>query len=206
MAFDAALIVSLPPGEVEIYRNEIMRWRPGIILTPALIEGVFRERAKTILGPAFVGYADENIFRPVYPSGARLLTAADKKAFGVLRNACLAKEWDHGGSTFRPNHMVGVLRDQQLVTVASYKLWGEHIAHISIITHPSFRGRGHATTAVSELTRIVLERKLVPQYRTLKANVPSMTVAKKLRFLQYATSMLARFREASRSTTRVAGN
>jgi hypothetical protein len=55
MAFDAALIVSLPPGEVEIYRNEIMRWRPGIILTPALIEGVFRERAKTILGPAFVG-------------------------------------------------------------------------------------------------------------------------------------------------------
>jgi RimJ/RimL family protein N-acetyltransferase len=78
--------------------------------------------------------------------------------------------------------------------LASYELRGEKIAHIYVITHAAFRGLGHAIKAVSALTRIVLERKLVPQYRTLEANALSMAMARRLGFIQYATSLVVRLR------------
>jgi RimJ/RimL family protein N-acetyltransferase len=200
--FGAAPVISLPANEVEFYGDAIAQWRPGVVRAPAVVQAVFRERVATIIGPAFIGYTDAKLFRPLSSGDARLLTVADEKAAEILRNACAAEEWDHGGSTFQPKEMVGVLRGQQLVAVASYKFWGEHIAHISIITHPAFRGRGYATTAVGELTRIVLERKLVPQYRTLEANEPSMAIARRLGFVQHATNMAIRFRLPNANTSR----
>jgi predicted GNAT family acetyltransferase len=88
--------------------------------------------------------------------------------------------------------MVGVFEKGGLVALASYELWGGRIAHISIVSHPLWRGRGYAATAVSALAKIVLERGLVPQYRTLEANKPSMAVARRLGFVQYATSFAVR--------------
>jgi RimJ/RimL family protein N-acetyltransferase len=190
--FGTAPIVSLPANEIKSYRDEIARWQPGVIRTPAVVRAVFRERIQALIGPAFIGYTDAKLFRQLASGDARLLTNADRNAVELLRDSCLPEEWDHGGSTFRPNEMVGTLIDQRLAAVASYQIWGKHIAHISIISHPAFRGHGHATLAVSELTRIVLERKLVPQYRTLEANQASMAVARRLGFVQYATSLAVR--------------
>jgi GNAT superfamily N-acetyltransferase len=67
------------------------------------------------------------------------------------------------------------------------------IAHIAVVTHPGFRGHGYARTVVSTLTEIALGRTFVPQYRTLEANAPSIAVARRLGFLQYATSLAVRF-------------
>jgi RimJ/RimL family protein N-acetyltransferase len=157
-------------------------------------QSAFHDRIARIIGPAFIGYTDTKLFKKLAGGDARLLTDTDEKAVETLRNACPAEEWDHGGSAFRPSEMVGVIRGQQLAAVASYQVWDAHIAHISIIAHPAFRGRGYATTAVSELTRIVLERHLVPQDRTLEANQRSTAIARRLGFVQYATSMAIRFR------------
>jgi GNAT acetyltransferase len=192
--FGAAPVVSLPPDEVESYRDVIAGWQPGVVRTAAIAQAAFHDRIARIIGPAFIGYTDTRLFKQLTCGDARLLTDADEKAVEILRNACQAEEWDHGGSDFRPSEMVGVIRGEQLVAVASYEVWGECIAHISIISHPDARGLGHATTAVSKLTRIVLERDLVPQYRTLQASQPSMAIARRLAFVQYATSMAIRFR------------
>ena len=146
-----------------------------------------------MIGPAFIGYTDTKLFKQLASNEAQQLVNADRKAVEILRNSCPVEEWDDGGSEFRPDKMVEVLVDQQLAAVASYDFWGEHIAHISIISRPTFRGRGYGVTAVSELTRVALERHLVPQYRTLEENRPSMAIARRLGFVQYATSMAIRF-------------
>ena len=77
-----------------------------------------------------------------------------------------------------------MFKGQELVALASYQLWGERIAHIAFATHPLFRGRGYATAAVSALTKIVFERHLVPQYRTLETNSASMDIARRLGFIE----------------------
>jgi GNAT superfamily N-acetyltransferase len=193
MEFGGAPIVSLPADELESNRTAIEQWHAGVVRLPTLVEAIFGERVAARVGPAYVGYTDFKHFRPVFLSTTRGLTAQDQKAVNVLRDSCTVEEWEHGGSEFRPTEMAGVFKGHELATLASYQIWGEQIAHISIVTHPAFRGQGYATAAVSDLTQTVLERSLVPQYRTLEGNVPSMEVARRLGFVHYATSLAIRF-------------
>ncbi len=151
MEFGAAPVISLPSDEVEFYHEAVARWRPGVVRMPSVVEAVFRKRVAAIVGPAFIGYCDLNQFRPVSCDEARPLVAGDEEAGKTLRAACEVREWEHGGSAFRPGAMTGVFKGQELVALASYQLWGERIAHIAVVTHPLFRGRGYATAAVSAL-------------------------------------------------------
>jgi GNAT superfamily N-acetyltransferase len=193
MEFGRAPIVSLPVDELESNRTAIKQWHAGVVRLPALVEAVFGERVAARVGPAYVGYTDSEHFRPVFPSTTRRLTALDGKAVKALCEACAVEEWEHGGSEFRPIEMAGVFKGHELAALASYQIWGEQIAHISIVTHPLFRGQGYATAAVSSLTQTVLEWTLVPQYRTLEGNAPSIAVARRLGFVHYATSLAIRF-------------
>ena len=204
MEFGGAPIVSLPTGEVEAYRADIAHWQAGTVRMPALVEAIFRERVVESIGPAFIGYNDVKHFKSVSSGATRRLTPQDKKAVDMLRAACAAQEWEHGGSEFIPSAMVGAFSAQELAALASYELWGEQIAHIAVVTHPAFRGQGFATAAVSTLTEMVLERTLLPQYRTLEANTPSITLARRLGFAEYATSLAIRFAPRSRAESSAA--
>ena len=86
-----------------------------------------------------------------------------------------------------------MFKGQELLALASYQLWGERIARVAFATHPLFRGRDYVTAAVSALTKIVFERHLVPQYRTLETNSASMDIARRLGFIEQATSLAIRF-------------
>ena len=198
MEFGGAPIVSLPVDELESSRAAIEQWHAGIVRFPALVEAAFGKRVAARVGPAFVGYTDAKHFRLVSPTTTRQLTAQDEKAVNTLREACPVEEWEHGGSEFRPNVMAGAFKGHELAALASYQIWGERIAHIAVVTHPAFRGQGYATTAVSGLTKTVLERALIPQYRTLEGNGPSLAVARGLGFVQYATSLALRLALTSR--------
>jgi hypothetical protein len=192
MEFGGAPVLSLPVDELESNREAIEQWYAGVVRLPALVEAVFGERVAARVGPAYVGYTDLKHFLPVFLSTTRGLTDQDEKAVNALRDACTVEKWAHGGSEFRPTEMVGVFKGPELAALASYQIWGRQIAHISIVTHPAFRGQSYATAAVGSLTQTVLERTLVPQYRTLEGNVPSMAVARRLGFVHYATSLAIR--------------
>jgi GNAT superfamily N-acetyltransferase len=193
MEFGRAPVVALPIGEAERHRAAIAGWQPGIARMPALVEAVFGGRVVKSVGPAYVGYSDQKHFRPSFSSSVRGLRAEDEKAVAMLCAACPVTEWEAGGSEFRPGAMVGAFRGKELAALAGYQLWGDQIAHIAIITHPAFRGRGYATAAVSALTKTAFERTLIPQYRTLEENAPSLAVARRLGFVQYAVSLAVRF-------------
>jgi predicted GNAT family acetyltransferase len=81
-----------------------------------------------------------------------------------------------------------------LVAVAGYTVWGDVIAHVAVITHPQYRRPGYGRTVVSRLTEEVLRRRLVPQYRTLEANQPSIAIAHALGFAHYATTVAVRLK------------
>jgi GNAT superfamily N-acetyltransferase len=198
MEFGGAPIVSLPIGEVEPYRADITHLQAGTVRMPALVEAIFGERVAESIGPAFIGYSDIKHFKSVSSGATRRLTTQDEKAVDRLCAACAVKEWEHGGSEFRPSAMAGAFSGQELAALASYELWGGQIAHIAVVTHPAFRGQGFATTAVSALTEMVLERTLLPQYRTLEANAPSITLARRLGFAEYATSLAIRLAPRNR--------
>src|SRR5215469_13206184 len=87
MEFGGAPVVSLPANELALYRDAIAEWRPGVVLTSALIKAVFGERVAAILGPAFVGYTDSKWVPPIPSGKARPLIPEDRKEFDRLRTA-----------------------------------------------------------------------------------------------------------------------
>lgn len=157
--------------------------------SPTAFASVFRAKGFVTIGPAYIGYADE-VQAPPHP--ARSLTGADLEAVKSLQAVCNAIEWEHGSSNLEQCPSFGVFVKGQLATLAGYAVWGDAIAHISVITHPAFRDQDFGKSAVAHAARSALSAGLIPQYRTLESNLPSMRVADSLGFCRYATSVAVR--------------
>jgi len=185
-----AATISFPPDCLESLRHQL----PPQPLTPAIFADAFRGSGFTIIGPAYIGYA-ENVCPPVHP--VHSLTGCDVSAAGALRAVCSEMEWEHGGSLVGEYPSSGVFVGSELVALAGYEVWRGTIAHISVITHPAFRGRGWGRSAVAHVARIALTAGLVPQYRTLQSNRASIRIAESLGFLHYATSVAVRLNRAA---------
>jgi GNAT superfamily N-acetyltransferase len=185
-----AMTVSFPPDSVQALRPLL----PPHPLTPVRFAEAFSGSSFTVIGPAYVGYA-EVVRVPSHP--ARSLTVDDASKAEALRAACSQTEWEHGGSDVNAQPSSGVFVGTELVALAGYEVWGGVIAHISIITHPAFRSRGFGRSAVAHLADVALAAGLVPQYRTLESNRPSIRIAETLGFVHYASSVAVRLKRAS---------
>ena len=141
------------------------------------------------VGPAYIGYAT-TVAPPPHP--VRMLTPEDAGAILAMQQACDPTEWDHGSSS--PEDLcAGVFVGEALVAFAGYEVWSQSIAHISIVTHPGFRGRGFGRSAVGYLAQHALEAGLLAQYRTLASNHASIRIAESLGFQPFAESRAVRF-------------
>jgi RimJ/RimL family protein N-acetyltransferase len=187
-----ALIISVPPAVHAIYLARFAGFTAGAFDDVAALTKQIPAAISRVIGPAWVRYADAGTFMPHQPSAGRLLTDADESAFRLLHAACPPMDWVHGGSVFGSHLSAGQFIGDTLVALAGYERWGEQIAHIAVVTHPDYRGRGYGTAAVSVLAETVLAQGLIPQYRTLRANVPSMAIAAALGFVAYAESVAVR--------------
>lgn len=184
-----AATVSFPPNRIDSLG--LLLTSP---LTPSLFAKAFGDTRFTIIGPAYVGYADV-VDPPSHP--VRSLIGDDARALDSLRANCTEIEWDHAGFDVGDKPSSGVFVNGQLVALAGYKVWGSSIAHIYIITDPAFRGRKFGRSAVAHLANKALAAGLVPQYRTLFSNEPAIRLAESLGFCHYATSVAVRLNSAS---------
>ena len=68
------------------------------------------------------------------------------------------------------------------------------IAHIGVLTHPQYRGKGLATKVISGITDVALKANLGAQYRTLLSNYGSVGAGRKVGFQDFAETIAARVR------------
>jgi GNAT superfamily N-acetyltransferase len=169
---------------------------PGSLLTADNMASHFASKGFRVIGPAFIGYATDI---PFIHGDARCLNELDRGLVGSLQSACSGTEWEHGGSDPGSDPFSAVVIDGTLAALAGYEVWAESIAHISVLTHPAFRGRGLGRQVVGHLANRAIDAGLVAQYRTLKTNVTSMKIAATLGFQTYATSVAIRLAERERA-------
>ena len=188
---NGAGFASVPPDRADALRA-LLSGRPQCS-SPDGFASALRGVASAVIGPAFIGYA-ETLAPPAHP--ARALAVGDTAALQELQKACDATEWEHGGSSIeRP--VSGVFVGEQLVAAAGYEVWGGAIAHLYVITHGGFRGRGFGRSAVAHVGGRAIAEGLLPQYRTLETNGASIRVARALGFCHYATSLAVRLNRAA---------
>jgi len=189
---DGKAIVSLPPDHHHTAHLRDMLSGLNEGCAPAEFAAALSSIAETVIGPAYIGYAE--VITPLeHKHDFRVLGHDDAEAVQTLQQACDPAEWEHGGSPCTPDHPCsGVFVDGRLVALAGYEVWGGRIAHISIVTHPGFRGQGFGRTAVAHLADRAINAGLLPQYRTLEANTASVRLAGALGFRRYANSVAVR--------------
>lgn len=182
---EGAAVVSLPVDRMGALRKRL----PAEPFSPALFAGAFQDPRFRVIGPAYIGYA-ESVRAPFV--NVRPLDAGDVSAAAVLQAACGETEWEHGGSEVGEVPCSGAFVGDGLVALAGYEIWGGSIAHISVVTHPAFRGQGHGRDVVAHLAGAAAAEGLILQYRTLDANTASIRIAESLGFARYATSVAVR--------------
>jgi GNAT superfamily N-acetyltransferase len=189
-----SLVIAVSMNLMDAFREQAACWTHADVIDEQRLKGLISYPIERIVGPAFIGYADQMSFRPAYAEGVRFLGSEDTAAFQMLRAACSAIDWEHGGSQLGEQSVVGAFAEARLVAVAGYEVWGSKIAHVAVISHPGYRGQGYGKAAVSRLTSEVLALGLVAQYRTLEANISSLVIARALGFECYATSVAVRLK------------
>ena len=197
-------------GELSRYQGAFAMFRDGASMVSLpregegslrpLVEGLGRSCTATdfaqalngvatgVIGPACICYS-QCVALATHPT--RELRSCDAEHVDDLKSACERLEWEHGGSLIT-HPCSGVFVGGCLVALAGYEVWGGNVAHISIITHPGYRGHGYGRSAVAHVAARAMSRGLLPQYRTLQSNAPSMRVAESLGFHLFATSMAVR--------------
>jgi GNAT superfamily N-acetyltransferase len=189
---ESTTLVSAPPDRVAHWQATLARLTPDQLLDPRVMAQVAGVHPDQVIGPALVAYADSATLRPFPTGGTRLLTALDEEAHATLEAACDPTEWRHGGSEFGLMPLAGRFVREQLVALAGYELWGEQIAHIAVITHPAHRAQGYGGEVVSLLAETVIARGMIAQYRTLRANIPSLRLGASLGFEPFAETLAVR--------------
>jgi len=195
---DAA--VSVPPSRLAAARVAVAGWNAAAVREPGRVAALLGDRAGAVVGPASVAYADARTLRPSDAgAGVRVLDASDPRdvaAVAALRAASPGPDWEHGGGALGPGPAVSAFAGGALAALATYEVWGGRLAHVAVVAHPEYRGRGYAAAAVRTLAGRALARGLVPQYRTLEANAASVRLGAAAGFVPYATSLAVRLRAA----------
>jgi GNAT superfamily N-acetyltransferase len=187
-----ALIISVPPADHALYLARFADFTTAAFDDVAALTKRTPAAINRVIGPAWIGYADSTTFKPHRRGAVRLLIDVDEHAFLRFQAACPSLDWEHGGSAFGSQPVAGEFIGDVLVALAGYERWGEQIAHIAVVTHLDYRGRGYGTCVVSLLAETVLMQRLIPQYRTLGVNAPPMAIAAALGFVEYAESIAVR--------------
>ncbi len=191
------ICVHVPQTHYDGLHPTIGRQDRAHLLTPAWWQQALGTTHLAVIGPAYVGYADAQQFRPLIRHPTRLLMPSDSAALAAFATTVGTIAWEHSGLGEESQPIAGCWQQERLVAAAGYTVWGATLAHIGVTTDPAVRGSGYGTSVVSAIGNHALEKQYVLQYRTLHVNQPSMAIAAALGFQAYATTLVIRLGAAT---------
>jgi GNAT superfamily N-acetyltransferase len=188
----ASPLISLPPELMPELGEMARAWTTADVADPTSLAWPISERCRRqverVVGPAFIGYWTLDMLGSESESPAHQVESAAPIA--RLQAACDPLEWKHGGGDATSAVHFGVVGPGgELTALGGYQIWNENIAHLHVVTHPRHRNRGLGRAVVAAAAEHALGSGLLPQYRTLRDNAPSMAIARKLGFLDYGSSV-----------------
>jgi GNAT superfamily N-acetyltransferase len=191
-----SVCVSVPPDSVEDARVAVRQSTIEDLFSEAGIRALLGSRIERIVGPAYQGYVERSHFRAAPQAGVRALAPADHKALEGLAAACAGEAWEHSGIALDEPNVFGCFVDDHLVAAARYRLEWDEAAHVGVVTHPAYRGRGYGRAVVSAMTGRALAAGFIVLYQTLLANSASVALATGVGYRQYATHLAVRLTSA----------
>jgi GNAT superfamily N-acetyltransferase len=138
------------------------------------------------LGPATLAYVDESRFRPSDAATAVELPAGDPGVAALLASVPSDDAGESGLDDITSSAFVS-FEDGRVTAAAGWRRWPTGVAHVSVLTAPSHRGRGLARAVAAGAVADALAAGLFPQWR---ARPPaSRQVARALGFRELGSQL-----------------
>lgn len=183
-----ATAVQVPSALVGRF-GDLIASQPDCDLTDPASVVEFVGPVARFLGPASLAYADRYCFRPRGAAATDVLSAGHE-ALLELTSACGPQDTDESGIARVTSPMSTIERNGKVVAACGYEVWSGALAHIGVLTHPQWRGRGLATSVASSSVAHALEAGLVPQWRARCTLTASRRIARSLGFVELGRQLV----------------
>jgi GNAT superfamily N-acetyltransferase len=184
------LQISCTPSMIGDLRDTIRGLPIESIFNPKFLGSIFGRGVMRIIGPAYLGYLDALDAAPINPN-VRLLDEDDRQFLVELKQRIPVQDWEYSG--LKPEQPIaGYFVDGELRSAAGYKLWGDYIAHIGVVTRPDCRSCGYARACVRKIAQQAIAVGLIALYQTLYTNKAAIIVGQALGFEHYADKIYVR--------------
>jgi len=189
----ASAIVTVPRGWMPTLEAQLAGTSPDDLLGTDAARNLFGAAFAHSIGPSFQGWLPPSRFRSARSEAhVRPLFDRDRAATASLRRDCSPVEWEHSGIEENRPELLGAFVGDELVAVAQLRSRGVQAVDPCVVTHPSRRGFGYGSHAVSvSVERAASSGKLV-LYQTALSNVPAVALGRNLGFEHYATLLAVR--------------
>lgn len=172
-------VIEAPPELRPVIEERLVPLHPEADLTdPEVIFPKLGPPA-VFLGPAILAYP-ESTELPEPPDGpaVEVLDTDDNRVVEILESVSPEEELESaidGASV-----LFAALADGIPRALAGYQRWPHEVAHMGVVTHSGFRGRGLAKAAAGAALKDAFSKGLLPQWRVRQVNTESIWLASKL--------------------------
>jgi RimJ/RimL family protein N-acetyltransferase len=160
---DAVIATAPTPGIAYIVQRALGTLPAGSLTDAAVLSA--RLQVLDMLGPACLAYLDPAEFRPHHGLVAveQLLLDDDDRRQLVASSG--TEDVEESGITEITSPAFAVRERGAIVSVAGYRDWPGQVAHLSVLTITTARGRGLARTVASAALTYAIAHGKLPQWR-----------------------------------------
>ncbi|MFI9809794.1 GNAT family N-acetyltransferase [Streptomyces sp. NPDC052301] len=151
-----------------------------------------------VLGPATLSYTSPDLFRPAAAGASPVQRLPGGRSdLRRLEEAAGADDTDEAAleDITSPAFVVRAGGTGPVIAAAGYQSWPGRAAHLSVLTHPAWRGRGLARVPASAAVAHALATGLLPQWRARL--LASRRVAAALGFRELGAQLSIQLRTAT---------
>jgi hypothetical protein len=184
---DGALVTTPTEPAKQRFLAAVGKTPPEKLVRPDVVRNLLPVTA--VLGPASLGYAGRDEFRPVRSDDVEWLPGNHDDIRRLLQSADRTEAGESGIAGITSPAFV-LRRDGAVVAASGYSIWMEMTAHICVLTDPRYRNCGLARAVASAAVEHALSAGLLAQWRARPA--ASRRVAEVLGFMSLGTQLTVR--------------
>jgi RimJ/RimL family protein N-acetyltransferase len=164
----------------------------ALVPTMQALEAEFAGEIEQFIGSVRLAYLDEE---PAPTAGDVIERIADDDARQrTIKATADEGEWREASADGHADTRYARLENNQLVALATMRIWGETVGSIGVFTDARVRGRGFAGEVATAAIRDAIGRGVVAQWQSRVENHGSARVADKLGFVTLGGRTVVRVR------------
>jgi hypothetical protein len=193
---DAVIATAPTPGIAHTVQHALETLPATSLTDPAVLST--RLQLLDLLGPACLAYLDPAEFRPHYGQVAVEQLLPHDDDLRQLVGSSSTDDVEESGITQITSPAFAVREHGAIISAAGYRVWAGQVAHLSVLTIATARGRGLARAVASAAVAHAIAHGELPQWRARPQT--SRRVARALGFRELGSQVSIRVAHPCRDT------